>query len=602
MRLLNPLPPVIVLAAATLHGCASIGQSSATASNRIDVDSHVLLGELALEDQRPEDAARHYLDAAIASDSPAEAERTTRMAHRLMLTDVGHQAVARWRELSPDDDRVDYFQGIFAFRSGQLQASIDAFSQLLDSLDETTRPSGLALILEALGAEPSALAATAVMAEIVERYPGTPEGHYGLARLALRSGSFNMALENAEEAVALVPDWLEARLLLARTLLVSGQTEASLDLARTLADESDSVEVRLQYGELLLSAGESDAARELLDDILADNPGMPEAVRAVAFLALTENDLEKAEEQFEILRGDPTYRDEAFYYLGRIAEQEEEYLQATRSYSRVTEGTHAVEAQVRTGMIFFAEMNDPDGALRHLEEFGNASPRFSSDMLLARGRLLLQMDQPDQAIALIDDAIAADPDNPDPALENAHIRFYAALAQDAVDRENLEEADAWLSEGLDRYPGEPSLRYSLALLLQDQGRNRRAVDVLEDLVDDEPDNPAWLNALGYLLTDKFDRHEEARGYIQRALALDPDSAAIIDSMGWVLFRLGDFEAARDYLERAYRLMDDPEVISHLVDVHWALGDQDQALELLEKGLTDQPEDAHLLDVQSRIGR
>jgi uncharacterized protein HemY len=82
--------------------------------------------------------------------------------------------------------------------------------------------------------------------------------------------------------------------------------------------------------------------------------------------------------------------------------------------------------------------------------------------------------------------------------------------------------------------------------------------------------------------------------------MDPDSAAIIDSMGWVLFRLGEYEAARDYLERAYRLMDDPEVIAHLVDVHWALGDQERALELLEQGLSEQPGNSHLLDVSERV--
>ena len=88
-----------------------------------------------------------------------------------------------------------------------------------------------------------------------------------------------------------------------------------------------------------------------------------------------------------------------------------------------------------------------------------------------------------------------------------------------------------------------------------------------------------LNALGYLLTDQFDRHEEARGYIQKALAMNPDSPAIIDSMGWVLYKLGDYRGARDYLERAYRLEQDPEIAAHLVDVRWALGEHDQAREL-----------------------
>jgi len=605
MQALRLCIPLTALAVAALSGCVSTGGSvddrTATAS-RIEVDSLVVLAEIALEQQRPEEAAQHYLDASIASGSPAHAERAARMAERLGLTDVGRRAVARWRVLAPDDDRVDYFSAIFNFRAGLLADAVEDFAAVLESLDPDSLPSGIALVLEALAAEPSALAATAVMAEITDRYPDVPEGRFGLARLALRSGNFDLALANAERAVELVPDWIEAQLLLARALLVAGRTDESLDLARMLADESDSVEVRLQYSELLLSAGETDQARELLDEILEDNPGMPEAVRALAFLSLTIDDLDDAGVQFETLRGDPVYRNEAFYYLGRIAEQREEFLQATRSYARVTDGTHAIEAQVRTGMIIFDQMNDPEGALRHLAEFGNANPRFASEMLLARGRLLLQMGEPERAIALIDDAIGADPDRADPALANAHVQFYVALAQDASERGDLGAAESWLDEGLERYPGDVSLRYSLALLLQDQQRERRAVGVLEGLVEDQPDNPALLNALGYLLTDKFNRHDEARGYIQRALAMDPDSAAIIDSMGWVLFRLGEFESALDYLERAYRLMPVPEVLSHLVDVHWALGDRETALQLLEQGLSDEPDDEFLLDVSERIGR
>jgi Flp pilus assembly protein TadD len=172
--------------------------------------------------------------------------------------------------------------------------------------------------------------------------------------------------------------------------------------------------------------------------------------------------------------------------------------------------------------------------------------------------------------------------------------------QDAVDRHALDEAETLLGQGLQRYPGETSLRYSQALLLEDQGKNKRAVEVLQGLAKDSPDDPAVLNALGYLLTDQFDRHEEARGYIQKALAMNPDSPAIIDSMGWVLYKLGDYGAARDYLERAYRLEQDPEIAAHLIDVRWALGDRDEALELLHTALERNPDDRHLKELSGRL--
>jgi tetratricopeptide (TPR) repeat protein len=587
--------PFLLIAA--LAGC-SVASVAPPEEQRVAIDSHTLLAEIALEDQRFDEAARHFLDAAMLSDDPALAERATLMSHRLALTPVGLRAVARWRALAPDDERVLLFSGILEMRSGQLDRAIADFTDLIETLENPG--AGLGLVLDALGSEPDPRASTAIMAALTNTFPGTPEGHYGLARLAMRSGNFELALSNAKAATELEPEWVDAQLLYARTLLVAGQTDASLELVSRLAEEHDEIEVRLQQAELLLSAGRSEEAEDRLNEILADNPGMPEAVRALAFLALTSDELDVAEQRFNELRSDSRYRDESYYYLGRIAETKQDYLQSTRSYARVTEGAHAVEAQVRTALILYAQMNDAEGALRHLREFGNANALFSSEMLLAQGQLLLQMGQSNEAAQLLDEAVATSP--ADLSLQQSHMRLYVELTQDAVDRGNLDEAQTWLTQGLNRYPGEMSLRYSEALLLQEQGRLRRAVSVLKALVDEHPDDPSMLNALGYLLTDRFDRHTEARDYIQRALAMSPDSPAIIDSMGWVLFKLGEYEAALGYLERAYRLFDDPEVAAHLVDVQWALGRRDAALELLNAALTEQPNDPHLLEVRQRLGQ
>jgi tetratricopeptide (TPR) repeat protein len=174
--------------------------------------------------------------------------------------------------------------------------------------------------------------------------------------------------------------------------------------------------------------------------------------------------------------------------------------------------------------------------------------------------------------------------------------------EDSIAEGDLVSAEAWLREGLEKYPGNQNLLYSEGRLLQEQGRTRRAVSVFEQLVEDSPNNPVFLNALGYLLTDKMNRHVEARGYIQRALAMNPESGAILDSMGWVLFRLGEFELALDYLERAYRLLEVTEVMAHLIDVHWALGNQSMALEMLDEALRQSPDDPYLTDVANRLRR
>jgi tetratricopeptide (TPR) repeat protein len=587
----------ILLLSACLTACAAL-PTAGPGDDRVAFDSHMLLGDLALQRQQFARATEHYLDAALISDDPSLAERTARMASELGMTETGLRAVTRWRALDDDDERVHYFSGLFEFRSGRVERAIGEFTALIERLGDASI--GLALVMEALGSEPDTAGSTQVMSALTRRFPGTLEGHYALARLALRSGDFGLALENARAAVDLEPGWVEAQLLYARTLLVAGRTAESLAIASRLAEEHADVETRLQHAELLVSAGQPREAETRLNEILEISPGLPEAIRALAYLALTENELSTAERHFNELRTDPRYRDEAFFYLGRIAETEERFLQATRSYQRVTQGPHVVEAQLRTARVLFEEMGDREGALRHLEEFGNANPRFSSELLIARGQLLLQMGQPGEAMRLVSDALAASPQ--DESLQNVHAQMFVILASDALERRELGEAERIVNEGLASYPTHRSLRYSLALVYERQRRARNSVRLLRGLVDEDPGNPAYLNALGYVLTDGLDRHDEARGYIQQALALDPDNPAIIDSMGWVLYRLGDAETALDYLERAYRLERDSEIAAHLVEVLWTLGQRERALELLEAAVVLDPDNPQLEDIGRRISR
>lgn len=584
--------PALCLAAIA----AASSYSTSAQDTQVEVDSHLLLGQIALERQEFETAATEFLAAALLAAEPGPAEQATRLAHELELNENGLRAAMRWRELAPNDERPAWYLGVFETRGNRVPRAIAEFETFIRSVDD--RRAGFALVLEALGDEPYTRTATAIMRALNETFPDVPAGQYALARLALRSGDFELALENAAAASRSDADWVEAQLLYARTLLVTGRTEESLAIAADLAGRHDEVEVQLQYAELLLSAGRPRDAEARLDAILAESPGLPEATRALAFLAMTEQRNEDAKRYFNELRGEENYRNEAFYYLGRIAETERDFLQATRSFARVTEGTHAVEAQLRTARIMFAEQNDREGAVRHLRAFGEANPRFASDMLVAQAQLLLQMGQPEEAMRLFDEALAATPD--DPALHAAHAQLYLYQAQNANERGALDEAERLLGEGLDRYPTNVSLRYSLALLYEDLGRNRRALDLLARLADEHPDDSAILNAYGYLLTDEFNRHEAARDYIERALALEPDSPAIIDSMGWVLFKLGDYRAARDYLERAYRLEQDPEIAAHLVDVRWQLDERDSARELLEEALEANPDSRHLQEIRERL--
>ena len=176
-------------------------------------------------------------------------------------------------------------------------------------------------MLEALADEPYTGTATAIMRSLNETFPNVPAGQYALARLALRSGDFELALDERRSG-----EQIERRLdrgaaaVRAHAARRRASTDDSLAIAAELAARHDEVEVQLQYAELLLSAGRPREAETRLNEILATNPGLPEATRALAFLAMTEQRVDDAKRYFNDLRGEPNYRSEAFYYLGRLAE------------------------------------------------------------------------------------------------------------------------------------------------------------------------------------------------------------------------------------------------------------------------------------------
>ena len=587
------MPGAVVLAAAFLGACAGTGPVS---NPRMDLDSHLLMAEISREREQFSESVEHYLEAALISDNPQLAELTAELAQQTDQPDIGLSAAQRWLELSAEANRAWLYMGIFRVRLGRLDQALADFGTFVAGAEN--EGVAVARSIEALAEESDADASIVVVRGLVEANPDIAEGHYGLARLSLRRGDYDAVLAHSELAAELSPDWVEAQMLYARSLLLTGSGEHGLALARQLAAEEPRLEVRLQFAELLLSSGATEEARELLDEIMAESPGLTEAARALAFLTLSDGDLEESRERFNEIRTDPRFRDESFYYLGRIAEMQDEHLQAMRHYSRVVDGANAVDAQLRVAQLLYVDLEDPDGALRHLREFGIANPQYVTDMLLGQGEILVRLGRETEAIQLLAEELQQSPD--DERLHDANVQLHLILAQDAVEEERYGEAGRVLNRALNNYPGNPSVRYARALLFQERGRLRRSATALEQLVEDYPEDAGFLNALGYLLTDELGRHDEALPYLRRALAAEPDNPAIIDSMGWVLFHLGELESALGYLERAFTLFPDPEVAAHIVDTHWALGNREQALQLLNESLQDHTDSEHLLEVQQRL--
>jgi tetratricopeptide (TPR) repeat protein len=180
------------------------------------------------------------------------------------------------------------------------------------------------------------------------------------------------------------------------------------------------------------------------------------------------------------------------------------------------------------------------------------------------------------------------------------VRIYLAKGELLRAARRYEQAMEVFNTALEIVPGNSDLLYSRALVAEKLGR----IDLLEadikTILKTEPNNAHALNALGFTLADQTDRYEEAYAYLKRAIEINPDDAAIIDSWGWIHYRMGDYDKAIALLRTALSRFDDAEIASHLGEVLWVSGNQDEARSIWQKALKKSPDAPALHSVMQRF--
>jgi len=176
------------------------------------------------------------------------------------------------------------------------------------------------------------------------------------------------------------------------------------------------------------------------------------------------------------------------------------------------------------------------------------------------------------------------------------------LAQGQILRDagQLAEAYSVLEAGAKRFPANPDLLYDFALLAEKTGRLDVMETTLRAVMAQAPDNHHAYNALGYSLAERNVRLQEALALIGKALSMAPDDPFIMDSMGWVQYRLGNLNEAEQHLRRAYSLRSDPEIAVHLGEVLWQKGQKADAQKLWREARAKDPKNDTLKSTLARL--
>ncbi len=520
----------------------------------------VLAAEMAGHAGQLDTAVEHYLEAARMSDDSRVAQRATRVAVFARDDAAALEAAERWHALAPDDAEAAQALAALHIRAGRIEAAVPYLDRLLAEVKGRAEAGeGFMVITSLLSREGDKAGALEAMRLLVDKHRDDPYAHYAHAALAVHAGAPEQARAAIERALSLKPDWPKARVLHARVLDELGRTDAALEALAGVVDAHPAdTDLRLTYARMLIGANRLEEAQAQFEVLAEQAPRDPDIMYALGLLAFEAKRYDAAARYFRRLVESGQRVAEGLFYLGNVAQARQDYTEAIHWYAKVPPGEHRLDAQMRIALLK-AKRGDVEAGREKLAGLRRAHPSDEVRLYVAEVELLREVK-----------------------------RYRAGLELS--------------TRALEAHPGNRDLLYARALLAEKLGRIDMVERDLHEILEQNPDDPHALNALGYTLADRTERHREALGYIRKAYERRPDDPAVIDSMGWVHYRLGHYAKAVKYLRRALELSGDPEIAAHLGEVLWVRGEHRAAMEVWRRALKETPDSEVLRDVMNRFRR
>jgi len=396
-----------------------------------------------------------------------------------------------------------------------------------------------------------------VLDAVVEKNPGQAVVYFVQSLLAMEMKNTALAEKKVQQALDIQPGWDKALAFQAQLAVFSGDLNKAKNLLRNASLKYPANDkFKKLLAQVLIKATEYEAASEVYQGIVLSNPKDVDSQVALALVYLQLNHDGKAEDIFKQLLDQPEWQNQARFYLGKIEEKREHTQKALAWFDKVTEGPFVFESTI-SAVSLLAKDKKFDEADVRLNLLSEQFPKQKLRIILMQVGLYGQQGKYEKAFTLLTDVMAGQPDQRD-------LLYTRALMAERINKLDVLEAD--LKKILAKYP----------------------------------DDAEALNALGYSLLANADRYAEAEKYLQQALNLQPNEAVIIDSFGWLQFKLGKLQQALSYLERAYAKQQEGEIAAHLAEVLWALDRKEEAKEVFHNAIKKAPEDEYLLDFQKRL--
>ena len=514
-----------------------------------------LLGEVAGQRGDVVLASQLFLDLAKQTRDARLAERAARSAAFANQPAIALQAATLWAELDPNSVEAQQASSQMLVASGNLKQAKPHIEKLLAK--EDTRANGFLYLPSLLAAQKDKIEVLNAVKEFAKPYPKLPESHFAVAQAAWAADKPDEAKKSLEAANKLRPGWEVAAQMQGQMLLKESPEKSITFYKDFLTKYPKANDVRMAYAKLLVSQKNYDAAKPEFVKLVESANGSPEISAVVGILSLESNDYVMADKYFQqAISSGFKNPDQLHLYLGRSAERQKDDVKALSWYDKIQPGENYLDGRLSAANVI-ARTKNVDAAIKMLDDVNDLTPEQQMLVVQTEASMLNQAKREQEAFDMLQKATQNWPN----AVE---IIYDFAMAAERVGKLDVMETE---------------LRKSMKL---------------------KPDFAAAYNALGYSFADRNIKLQEAKNLIETALTLQPDDHYMLDSLGWVHYRLGNLDKAAESLRKAYEVQADPEIAAHLGEVLWKQGKQEEAKKIWASALKEHPENATLVATNKKF--
>ncbi|TVP89714.1 MAG: tetratricopeptide repeat protein [Pseudomonadaceae bacterium] len=512
----------------------------------------LLAAEMAGQRNRFDLALGNYLRQAEQTRDPGVVERALRVAEFLGAEEPALEMATLWTQVAPNDVEAHRAAALQQARAGQIEPATASMRKVLEMSGEAHFDFLAVAASQSDATTRNTLLGT--LQQLQDEYPDNRQLAFARA-LIVHESEPQQALDILQQQ-PLDQQQAGALLLQANLLDQLDQPQAAIDLLHaSLQQYPDDSRLRLQLARLLLASEELDTAASQFGRLLEQNPEDHDLILTLGLISLENQQPDLAAYYLEQALEQEPDNSTTLYHLGLALEEQGQADEAIQAWLAVRDGNEYLPARLRITQALMAD------------------------------------DRLDLLAQIMAESRSERP--------QARMQLYLIEIETLLDR-HPERAMQRTEEALNEFSDDSNLLYVRALLHDQLGQPEQSEQDLRHILAREPDNAMAMNALGYTLADRNERLEEALELIEQAHTLEPDDPAIIDSLGWVHYRLGNLELALEYLQQAWEAFPDQEVAAHLGEVLWQLGRHDEARAVWEESLDNDPDSPLVRETRQRL--